>query len=297
MTSFRAELRVAGSSFPLTHCSFGVQQGTHQRGRASTKMRYEPVQLTLDVPEESILLSWAAAPQKRLAAVIVFLSPDGGSAIETLRLPGAYCTSYQEVFQAGNALDGAYQCQLVLSDPEGFTLQAGGPATEYIAPAIVAQEPPPATNVAASQRPSGGRGPTGFGDTRGEYSGRLYDAENCGGPIQKLDWRTARIGAAGIATVKKHVARFIPPTRANQKMITRLEQIAAGAMSSTDFDKRYYTHELREYERYRALGVPDGNDPGYEVWNDAHSATLEDYQLNERVQPLYHPDITEEDFE
>ncbi|RZK16152.1 MAG: pyocin [Hymenobacter sp.] len=80
-------------------------------------------------------------------------------------------------------------------------------------------------------------------------------------------------------------------------MITRLAQIAAGKLSSTDFDKRYYTHELREYERYRALGVPDGSDPGYEVWNDAHSATLEDYQLNERVQPLYHPDITEEDFE
>jgi hypothetical protein len=122
----------------------------------------------------------------------------------------------------------------------------------------------------------------------------MYDAENCGGPIQQLSWETAGKEPAGVALVAVHVGRF-PAVQANQKMLQRLDQIADGKLSATDYDKRYY--KQREYARYKALGVPDGTDPGYEVWNDAHTATLEDYQIDEWKLPLYHPDITEEDFE
>ena len=46
--------------------------------------------------------------------------------------------------------------------------------------------------------------------------------------------------------------------------------------------------------RYRRLGWRTGQPLDHEaartLWNDTHTATLEDYGLNERGDPLYHPD-------
>ncbi|MBO2010930.1 type VI secretion system tube protein TssD [Hymenobacter negativus] len=64
MASFSAELRVNGTGYSLTHCAFGVQQETYQRGQASAKVRYGLVQLTLDVVDMGCwygLLVWAVA--------------------------------------------------------------------------------------------------------------------------------------------------------------------------------------------------------------------------------------------
>lgn len=61
-------------------------------------------------------------------------------------------------------------------------------------------------------------------------------------------------------------------------------------MQITDTDKRYCTYEIRELERYRAIGVFDGPVPDEisgEVWNNAHAATLEDYQLKDDPDLLY----------
>ena len=44
-------------------------------------------------------------------------------------------------------------------------------------------------------------------------------------------------------------------------MIERLEKIIKGEMKPTDTDKRFYTHEIRELERYRNLGIKDGEVP------------------------------------
>jgi len=135
MASFSAELRVSGHVFALIHCAFGVEQAIYQRGQASTKVRYHPVQLVLDVPEGDTLLSWAAEPQKCLSADILFRDADGRSVLETLRLPAAYCVSYHEHFVSGDAQGGAYQCSLTLSDPNGWTLTEGGTAGAFVAPA------------------------------------------------------------------------------------------------------------------------------------------------------------------
>jgi hypothetical protein len=88
--------------------------------------------------------------------------------------------------------------------------------------------------------------------------------------------------------VKLHISRF-GDSSDNQVMIERLEKIITGDIEATDVDKRFYTHEIRELERYRRLGIPDGvepNDRG-ETWNNTHSAALEDYRINEVAQPLY----------
>ena len=131
---------------------------------------------------------------------------------------------------------------------------------------------------------------------RGFYSDRLYNPNKAGGPTLNLRWQDAVITQAGIALVKLHTGR-LDYSAANDVMIGRLEKILAGELTMTDIDKRYYTHEIRELERYRAIGVEDGPVPDEiktEVWNNAHTATLEDFQLKES-DLLYTADALEAD--
>jgi hypothetical protein len=81
-------------------------------------------------------------------------------------------------------------------------------------------------------------------------------------------------------------------------MIKRLEEIEVGKIIATDFDKRFYTHELRELERAQKMSFDENYRLSYEEWNDLHSSTLEDYLLNEimnyqgtKIRSLYHPEI------
>jgi len=134
-------------------------------------------------------------------------------------------------------------------------------------------------------------GPYGETNAKGKYSGRGYSTEKAGGPIQDLDWKGATIDRDGVDRVKLHTGRFAE-SDANKVMIDRLEKILKGELQPTDTDKRFYTHEIRELERYRNLGIKDGMIPENqgEVWNNTHTATLEDYKINERNEPLYTPD-------
>lgn len=94
--------------------------------------------------------------------------------------------------------------------------------------------------------------------------------------------------------MKLHTGRF-GASPDNEVMIKRLEKILRGELQPTDTDKRFYTHEIRELERYRNLGIADGEIPenANEVWNNTHTATLEDYKINEIDQPLYTPEADE----
>jgi hypothetical protein len=135
IASFFAELLVEGYRCPLTNCTFGIQQQTHQRGRVSAKVRYEPVHVTADVPEDDFLLAWAADPHKHLAVSITFKNAVGGAALEAISMISAYCVRYDEIFQHGNTTNEAYQVVVTLSDPSGFTIQAGSPAVAFVTPA------------------------------------------------------------------------------------------------------------------------------------------------------------------
>ncbi|EIA9198176.1 S-type pyocin domain-containing protein [Salmonella enterica] len=128
-------------------------------------------------------------------------------------------------------------------------------------------------------------------NAKGKYSGRDYNSDKAGGPIQDLDWKTATIDREGVDKVKLHTGRF-GESPENVVMIDRLEKILKGELQPTDTDKRFYTHEVRELERYRALGIADGTVPenDYEVWNNTHTATLEDYKLSSDETLLYTPE-------
>jgi hypothetical protein len=133
--------------------------------------------------------------------------------------------------------------------------------------------------------------PYGPSNAKGKYSGRDYNTDKAGGPIQNLDWKDAKIDRAGVDKVKLHAGRF-GESPENKIMIERLEKILKGELQATDTDKRFYTHEIRELERYRNLGVKDGEVPenDAEVWNNTHTATLEDYKLSSDESLLYTPD-------
>ncbi|KXA01255.1 colicin-D domain protein [Citrobacter koseri] len=134
-------------------------------------------------------------------------------------------------------------------------------------------------------------GPYGETNAKGKYSGREYNKDKAGGPIQNLDWKTATIDRAGVDKVKLHTGRF-GESPDNKVMIDRLEKILKGELQPTDTDKRFYTHEIRELERYRSVGVPDGVSPDDDgaTWNNTHTATLEDYKLSSDRSLLYTPE-------
>ncbi len=122
---------------------------------------------------------------------------------------------------------------------------------------------------------------------KGEVSERHFDPDLAGGPIIKKSWANPTITQQGIDDITTHLSRF-GDNSDNANMISRLNQIKNGEIPITDFDKRFYTHELEEYSRYRNLGIQDGVDPPG-VWDNAHAASLEAYSVNELVNPLYHP--------
>lgn len=125
---------------------------------------------------------------------------------------------------------------------------------------------------------------------RGAASGREFDPELAGGPIENLTTDGVNITHEGIATVEKHISRF-DHDPANDVMIGRLKSIVKGEMPPEKVDLNYYTHECREYQRYCNLGwetgEPDGV-AGYDMWNNTHTATLEDFKLKDG--DLFHPD-------
>ncbi len=132
--------------------------------------------------------------------------------------------------------------------------------------------------------------PKHFG-ARGPTSGRDFDPAQSGGAIRQLSTDGVQITHDGIDTVEKHISRF-GQDDANDFMVNRLRQIADGGLEPTQYDLNYYTHELTEYERYSNLGWEAGQpaDPAeaYSLWNNTHTATLEDYGLKDGQ--LYHPD-------
>lgn len=130
---------------------------------------------------------------------------------------------------------------------------------------------------------------------KGTYSGRDFDPDLAGGPIQNLSTEGVIIDKAGIATVEKHISRFVFDS-ANDVMIGRLKRIERGDFPPEQVDLNYYTHECREFERYCNLGWESGepkDGTSYALWNHAHTATLEEFKLKGTLEDLYHPEALE----
>ncbi|WP_042037789.1 type VI secretion system tube protein TssD, partial [Escherichia coli] len=98
---------------------------------------------------------------------------------------------------------------------------------------------------------------------RGAVSGRPFNPELAGGPIENLTTDGVTINREGIAIVEKHIARF-GHDPVNEVMINRLKDIEKGKIPPEQVDLNFYTHECREYQRYCNLGWETGlNRPGF----------------------------------
>jgi hypothetical protein len=138
----------------------------------------------------------------------------------------------------------------------------------------------PTIGTAADDVQTGARGPA---------SGREFDPEAAGGPIRQLEAGKARITSEGVQEATAHLQRFTGGGALEgpeQAMLDRLTSIAAGDTKPTSYDLNFYTHELDEAARYAQLGLgpESGVDLGsptmYDVWNDVHTAALEDYGIS-----------------
>ncbi len=126
--------------------------------------------------------------------------------------------------------------------------------------------------------------PDEFGTHVGQSSGRPFFPDEIGIPIEPRTIAGVEITIDGMADVDRHLRRF-GPDKINDAMIERLSDIADGKREPTDADKYFYAHELRELERYEALGwaddVPDDTDAAHRLWNNTHTATLEEYGIKD----------------
>ncbi|MEZ2322056.1 MAG: DUF4114 domain-containing protein [Microcoleus sp.] len=139
--------------------------------------------------------------------------------------------------------------------------------------------------------PLGGKGPDGKGLDKAEVSGRLFDPNDIGGiPIHNLLTEKVRVTDRAIDVVERHLARFGYDEQ-NYRQIQRLRDIATGKINPTQEDLNFYTHELREFVRYRNSGYTTGQPSNLEearrLWNNLHTASLEDYRIKDNE--VYHP--------
>lgn len=117
-----------------------------------------------------------------------------------------------------------------------------------------------------------------WGTHVGVASGRKFFLREISLPLERRSLKDVEVTREGIDRVRHHVRRFGIHEH-NERMLARLEGIIRGHLSFTEFDVRFYTHELRELERYEAAGwpdgVPDSRDERHRLWNNEHTATLE----------------------
>ena len=151
MASFHAELEISGTTYSVRSCSFEFTQATNERGRVMAKVRHGLVHVTLDVPDDALLLAWGTTAHQPLAGHVTFFETGGRTARETLAWEAGECVGYHETFAAGDGAAGAYVCQLVIAAPK-LVLTPGGPARPLVAatPRDYATALPPA--LAASMK-------------------------------------------------------------------------------------------------------------------------------------------------
>jgi hypothetical protein len=187
------------------------------------------------------------------------------------------------------------------------TDRPGKTANSLEKPSSVGREHHSNGNATEDNRPLGARGgssplnkPSEWGTHRGTASERPFSPAKSGGDIQRLSVDRIRVQPNGINRIEQHLSRFGPDPQ-NAVQVQRLRDIAIGKTKPTSADLNFYAHELRESVRYRKLGYenrgtgavwqPPDSHMVHQVWNDTHTATLEDYGVKEGPGVLYHPSV------
>lgn len=141
--------------------------------------------------------------------------------------------------------------------------------------------------------------PLDFAPTAGDvFNRRIARAVDTTNPFDLEDAAIERYildDASGVMSLDggKQFSRF-DDYAPNQQMLDRLRRIERGELTPTQTDLNFYSHEPREFVRYRRqgwrTGVPDDLDARHTLWENSHTATLEDYRLREGPGVLYVPE-------
>ena len=86
----------------MRQCQFGFDQATDARGRVVAKVRHGLLHLTLDVPDDGVLLDWANTAHKPLPGHVTFFEANQRTARATVSFAAGQCVGYHEIFEAGD---------------------------------------------------------------------------------------------------------------------------------------------------------------------------------------------------
>jgi hypothetical protein len=124
-----------------------------------------------------------------------------------------------------------------------------------------------------------------FGKKQGLSSKRPFNPDQAGLPVSPKQLFSDKIVITdkGLEMVKNHMYSF-GSSKQNQLQMQRFEDILSDKIKPTKRDLDTYAHELRESLRYKRIKYRNGDDPNqdYQIWNDNHTATLEDYGLSQK---------------
>lgn len=261
----------AGKAYDLV--TIPAQIAEFAASPAGEKFRTQPTEVTLEM----------AARAKRQAQRLAFDIPSGKAMDDAVK-PFVEGTTRER-----GKIVGGLTVDLATLLPVAKLAQGAQKFTR----AVVSATDLAADSIGLMDGIKGGRGILRKGKIRGAegpVSKRKFDPTQAGGPIHHLTTDKVKVTPRGVAYVEKHVARF-GEDPLNEAMVQRLKEIAAGTREATQTDLNYYTHELRESVRYRKLGWKTGQpvdpDEAYLLWNNAHTATLEDYRIQEGPGVLY----------
>ena len=179
---------------------------------------------------------------------------------------------YHEQFVSGDAQGGAYQCYVTLSDPDGWTLTAGGPAAAFVAPAArehgvpgVAGLPLSAADTILATRP-----------LLKNDADPIFDLHGPGRLSHAAEWeRTLKqLRAEGVEIIHREGVMAYGPSPASGRPGQLLldENASIGALR----------HEARHYKDDKQLGFPGAikyfQEPGLR-WQTEYNAYLEEVQI------------------
>lgn len=126
------------------------------------------------------------------------------------------------------------------------------------------------------------------------WANRVFDSSQavCGGAIRSLSIEKLRFTQRGLDVVCKHLRRFGFPSETPREalMVERLEALVIRPERiASSWERQFYAHELREFVRYRRLGIH--GEGTWEEWNNAHTAALKDYGVVDAESMLYDPEV------
>ena len=99
-SSFKANLKFGGNTYPIIASSFGFSQAIDKQGRPSSGVHSGGINITIVAGADEKLLEWMVTSDKQDQGSIVWNKIDAESSLKELKFEDAYCVGFNESFAA-----------------------------------------------------------------------------------------------------------------------------------------------------------------------------------------------------